>query len=113
MMKFLLNKASIITCPHGGRVIPTIRYGASYLVEGQPVCVKEDSFGVYGCSMIGNHCHSVKWLEDSSAPLISGRYQALTNASIGVCLDSRDTPMGNAILQLYQTKVSTENFKSR
>lgn len=112
-MSFLLNSASIITCPHGGRVMSSLLYGSKYLVDGQPVCVKEDSYSIYGCSMKGNKCHSVKWIEDPSATLLYGRYQALTNTSVGLCLDFSKSSTGNAISHIYQTKVSLEDFKSR
>jgi hypothetical protein len=112
-MSFLLNRASLIICPHGGMVLSSLIYGSKYLVDGQPVCVKEDSYLIYGCPMKENQCRTVKWLDDSSAPLLYGRFQALTNTSVGLCLDFSKSPTGNAIIHICQTKVSLEDFKSR
>ncbi|MEK7724552.1 MAG: hypothetical protein AAB336_09415 [Acidobacteriota bacterium] len=110
-MSFLLNTTSIITCPHGGKILCKPFFGGSYLIDGQPVCVKEDNYSIYGCPMPKNQCHSVKWQNDPFGVLIFGRYQVLTNDSVGVCLDHKNSVTGNAVSVVYQTKVSLEYFR--
>ena len=116
-MSFLLNSASIITCPHGGRILCKPFYGINYLVDGSPVCVKEDAYSIYGCPSAGHQCHSVKWIDDSPAFLPQGRNQILTQSSIGICLDRKNSPTGKAVVVSVQTRVSAEdwqqNFKTK
>jgi len=109
-MSFLLNSASIITCPHGGKISVKPFYGITHLVDGKPVCVKEDAYSINGCPM-KTQCHSVKWMDDSSVALLYGRFQILTNTSIGVCFDLKNFPTGNAKSVAYQTKISLESYQ--
>lgn len=110
-MSFLLNSESIIICPHGGRVQTKPVYGTDYLVDGQPVCVKEDAYSIFGCPMRKNQCQSIKWNNDPSGFRLLGKYLVLTNTSIGICVDRNNSATGMAISLQYQTTTSLDTFR--
>ena len=110
-MSFLLNTASVIACPHGGRVRHTPIYGLSMPIVGQPICLKEDKYSISGCPLSKNQCCSVQWSDDTSGFLLYGRYLVLTTTSFGLCVDQQNFPTGRVRPVLSQTTVSLEDFQ--
>ena len=110
-MSFLLNTASVITCPHGGRVKHTPIYGLGFPIVGLPICLKEDKYSISGCPLSRNQCCSVQWNEDKSGVLLYGLYQVLATTSAGLCFDRHNFPTGNVRPVLSQTTVSLEDYE--
>jgi hypothetical protein len=109
-MAFALTSASVMTCPHGGKVVPVpgnlrSRAGAAALLRAA------DRFTVVGCpfTLPGptySPCLSVDWLRaDPRAGGAGGGL--LTTASVGICRAGSGAPQGRVQVVATQARIAT------
>ena len=102
-----LTSASILMCPHGGRVIATPA-GDRVSFEGEAAVVATDTFEIVGCPFPpppGPHhpCVRVNWT-DPAARSAAGSGPTLTTDSVGDCLASDQAVQGPVVIQATQTR---------
>ena len=111
MAGFILNRRSVIVCPHGGLVthLPMIR--TTYRVDGDLPMLLADHYTVAGCSFMmptgptvaPNPCHQIQWSAGSTRLKIQGS-PALLDTSVGLCVSIMGIPQGPAIITYCQTR---------
>jgi hypothetical protein len=101
-----LTSASILMCPHGGRVVATPA-GDRVSFEGEPAVVATDTFEIVGCPFppTGPHhpCVRVNWT-DPATRSAAGNGPTLTTDSVGGCVASDQAVQGLVVIQATQTR---------
>lgn len=107
-MPSLLNKSTVMMCPHGGQVsIVTTNTkssgGGDFLVR------KSDTFTIAGCALnvagAPHPCVMVEWVVTAQRSSSSGDVH-LNNASVGLCKAADQAPQGTVLINSTQAKVS-------
>ncbi len=102
MPNYLLNRSSVIMCPHGGMVTHVPTTFTTELVNGNLPLLLTDLYFVAGCpNLTPEPCQRVQWATASPTRKISG-VPVLTTASVGLCESARGTPTGPAAILSHQ-----------
>src|SRR5262245_9763447 len=100
-----LNAASVLQCPHGGKV--TIVAAGPTTVGGAAVATIADTYPIAGCTLTTNPCVIVQW----TVPDVRVRTSlgpTLSQSSVGLCLNALGVPQGPVVVSVTQPKVSTQ-----
>lgn len=102
MPNYLLNRSSVIMCPHGGIVTHVPTTFSTELVNGNLPLLLTDLYFVAGCPNASlDPCQRVTWQFPSPTRKISG-VPVLTTASVGICESARSMPTGPAAVLSHQ-----------
>ena len=104
----ILNRQTVLLCPHGGVVTHVPMTVTSYRVNGYPPLLMTDQYIITGCpSSIGGMpagCLHVQWLTASTLLYVKGA-PVLTSASVGLCNSSMGFDAGPVMIAAVQTAV--------
>lgn len=106
-----LTAASLLQCPHGGRVQIVSSYPTVGAAES-PVATIADLFLIVGCQFmlvppIASPCFKVKWMVFNTVPTVNGQ-PTLDEGSIGLCLNAMELPQGTVIIQQTQSVLARQ-----
>jgi hypothetical protein len=104
-MAGLLNTASTLSCPHGGKVTGVPSSGR-VSADGAPLLLATDTFMVAGCPFVPvtpHPCVLVQWQLPAQRST-SGKIQTLTEASVGFCMAADGAIQGPVIVQATQQR---------
>ncbi|TQK42940.1 hypothetical protein FBY35_4385 [Streptomyces sp. SLBN-118] len=106
----LVNGGSVISCPHGGRVVPASAPSSGVRIDGHPVPTAEDVFTVSGCRhTVGGvpvPCTTVRWTPDRNGVLVDGRAVLLESTS-ALCFSAALVPQGPPVVAASARGVSS------
>jgi hypothetical protein len=107
-----LTTASILQCPHGGRVTVLSSYPQAGACES-PIATVGDTFVIAGCPHhifagvpVPSPCATVRWLVADTVMTVGG-HATLSEGSAGLCLSAAQIPQGAVIVQQTQTVLGT------
>lgn len=106
---YILTSASFITCHHGGRFLHTPSYTPGYLIEGSPICRKDDLFTIVCPLGAADGCSKIFWEHDTSGILFLGK-PILTTASVGQIFNYKGLLTGSPLYLVFQTKITLKSF---
>jgi hypothetical protein len=106
----MITTASILQCPHGGRVT-IISGNARSQAAGGFLATMTDTFIVSGCPFqipatppIPSPCLTVRWLSGNGKTQVNG-LPGLDQSSVGLCLNAQQIPQGPVVMLGGQTRV--------
>jgi hypothetical protein len=110
MASELLTLASIIQCPHGGKVNVTPSNTVA-MVDNSPILLVNDQATVSGCPFqipapsgtVPEPCVTVRWVAGAMVTKIHGT-PVLNRTSVGLCYNAKQIPQGAATVASTQTK---------
>lgn len=107
-----ITTASVLHCPHGGRVTIASSYpeaGAS----GSPIATVGDAFTIAGCphhvfpgALLPSPCVTVRWIVADTVMRVNG-HATLSEGSAGLCLSAAQIPQGAVIVAQTQAVLGT------
>lgn len=107
-----LTTASVLHCPHGGRVMIASSYpqaGAS----GSPIATVGDVFTIAGCPhhvfpgvLLPSPCVTVQWVVWDTVMRVNGN-PTLSEGSAGLCLSAARIPQGTVTVLSTQPVLGT------
>ena len=103
----LLTTGSVITCPHGGKVMAAAA-NARVKLGGEQVVLATDTFTVAGCPfapVVPHPCTRVQWQLTAQRSACDGA-ATLTSDSIGICFAADGAVQGVALVAATQTRVA-------
>jgi hypothetical protein len=104
MPAYLLNRASVLMCPHGGTV-QVITGNARAKAGGDFIVRSGDTFTIVGCPfMVSSNphpCVRVQWTTHALRSKVTGNHP-LTHASMGLCLAADNATQGAVIINTVQ-----------
>jgi hypothetical protein len=107
-MPGLLNRSSVMMCPHGGQV-QSITGNARVQAAGDFVLRSSDIFLIAACPFFlgpdPHPCMTVQWVQPAARSQVSGDY-TLTAASLGLCLAADETMQGPVTIVATQPRVA-------
>jgi hypothetical protein len=107
-MSGLLNRTSVLMCPHGGTV-SAISSNTRVSAGGSPVVRSSDTFVIAGCAFstpAGPHpCVQVQWITQNLRSQVLSDF-TLSQASVGLCLAADQAPQGTVIISSTQERVT-------
>ena len=93
----LVNGGYAISCPHGGRVVPTSAPSSGVRIDGLPVPTASDVFTVSGCrhtiDRVPHPCVTVRWTPARDGVLIDGA-PVLLDSTSALCFSAALVPQG-------------------
>jgi len=102
-----LTTASVLQCPHGGKVTIVSSYPQAGACES-PIATVGDTFLIAGCPHqivagipIPSPCVTVRWLVADTVMTVNGN-ATLSEGSSGLCLSAAQIPQGAVIVQQTQ-----------
>lgn len=104
-----LTTASVLTCPHGGKVTGVA--GGKLKAGGAPVLTDKDAFTIAGCAFTlpngkPSPCLSIEWKKVDLKPTVAGG-ATLSSASVGVCKADTGAPQGTVLVVSTQPSVKS------
>jgi len=87
----VLTTGSILRCPHGGVVCPTVQGRPAPTSDESPALQSTDRFDVLGCTLPTMACDRVRWLTASDP---------LEGSNIGICVSAAGVPLGKVVVIL-------------
>ena len=114
MPGYVLDAATTIMCPHGGKA--TIQPRTTKVTLGGLAPLVLDDFSlpspvISGCAFnisgAPSPCLRVQWLMPAMRLTVEGS-AALLSSSVGLCVNAASAPQGTAIVTGYQTRVQAQ-----
>ncbi|MFF0062323.1 hypothetical protein ACFYRC_12340 [Streptomyces sp. NPDC005279] len=106
----LVNGGSVISCPHGGRVVSASAASSAVRIDGRPVPTAADVFAVSGCRHtvgdVPHPCATVRWTADHGGVVIDGRPVLLESTS-ALCFSAALVPQGPPVVAASARGVSS------
>jgi hypothetical protein len=100
----LINAASTLTCPHGGRIV-TAAGSSAVRSDGQAVRTERDVFAVQGCphrvAAKPDPCLAVRWSPPGEPVRVDG-VAVLTDTTDGQCFGADLLPRGRPLVRTAQ-----------
>jgi hypothetical protein len=105
-MAGLLNRSSMMMCPHGGTVMgaPTASVKAGRAIA----LLSTDTFTITGCLFnpgTAHPCVSVRWVQPAKR-VLSSKNPALTEESVGLCIAADQAVQGTVQVVNTQQQVT-------
>jgi hypothetical protein len=114
MTGYVLDAATTIMCPHGGKATISPRTTRVTLGGTAPLVLDDFSLPapvISGCpfniSGAPSPCLRVQWLMPAMRLTIEGS-AALLSSSVGLCVNVANAPQGTAIVSGFQTRVQAQ-----
>jgi len=104
----LLNRSSVLMCPHGGTV-QIITTNTRTKAGGDFIVRAGDSFTIVGCpfTLPGgayHPCVRVQWVTNALRSKVMGD-MPVTQSSVGMCLAADNAPQGSVMINVVQPRV--------
>lgn len=107
-MPHLLNKSSVLMCPHGGQV-NIITSNTKSKAGGDFLVRSSDTFLIAGCALnisgTPHPCVEVQWVQTVAQSKSSGDFH-LSEQSTGLCKAGDQAVQGTVMINTTQTQVS-------
>jgi hypothetical protein len=107
-MSQLLNKSSVLMCPHGATV-SIVTSNTKVSAAGDLMVRATDTFTITGCPFpptgTPHPCVTVQWMSHSLRNKVFGVF-TLTTSSLGMCLAGDQAPQGTVQIVTTQPRVS-------
>lgn len=105
----LLNKSSVMMCPHGGTVSATTS-NTRVKAAGAFMLRSSDTFLIAGCTFnpgTVHPCVQVQWVQPDAQSKVLGDF-TLSEASVGLCVAADQAVQGTVLITSTQPQVSGE-----
>jgi len=107
-MAGLLNRSSILMCPHGGTVT-IITSNAQVMAGGDFVVRSSDTFNIAGCpfilGLVPHPCVQVQWVQPAARSQALGDF-TLSEESVGLCIAVDQAVQGTVLIMFAQPQVA-------
>ncbi|WP_406306452.1 hypothetical protein OHA61_35295 [Streptomyces sp. NBC_00885] len=106
----LVNGGSVISCPHGGRVVPASAPSSGVRIDGHQVPTAAGVFIVSGCRHtvdgVPHPCATVRWTPHRDSVLIDGS-PVLLDSTSALCFSAALIPQGPPLVAASARGVSS------
>jgi hypothetical protein len=107
-MAGLLNRTSILMCPHGG-MVQAITNNTRTMAAGDFVLRKSDTFLVTACpfvlGIVPHPCVQVQWVQPATQSQAASDF-TLTEESVGLCVAPDMAVQGTVMIVFTQPRVA-------